>query len=126
MKAFPPALTFASNKPFLSIENFKSCVSSSESGYELYETWLKNSASIAQDSTHGQELVNDASTKDIKTFCEMVIFIVNLMNYKRIFLDRLQLLTSTLKTTFAHWKIFMSGFVPLHLKLGFMVPAGHC
>ena len=69
-----PALTLASNKPFFSIEIFESWVSSS--GYELYETWLKKSASIAQDSAGAQELVNDASTKDIKKFFEMVIFIL--------------------------------------------------
>ena len=48
----------------------------SPSGYELYETWLKNSANIAQDSAHGQELVDDASTKDIKKFRETVRFII--------------------------------------------------
>ena len=72
MKAFPPALALASNKPFFSIETFESWVSSS--GYELYETWLKNSASIAQDSesAHGLELVDNATTKDIKKFRETV------------------------------------------------------
>jgi hypothetical protein len=60
------------------METFESWVSSS--GYELYETWLKNSASIAQDSdsTHCQELVDDASTKDIKKFRETVRFIFSL------------------------------------------------
>ena len=42
---------------------------------ELYETWLKNSASMSQDSAHGQELVDDASAKDIKKFRETVSFI---------------------------------------------------
>lgn len=73
LKAFPPALALASNQPFFSIEMFESWVS--PSGYELYETWLKNSANIAQDSAHGQELVDDASTKDIKRFRETVRFI---------------------------------------------------
>ena len=52
LKAFPPALTLASNQPFFSIGMFESWVLSS--GYELYKTWLKNSADIAQDSPHGQ------------------------------------------------------------------------
>ena len=56
------------------METFESWVS--PSGYELYETWLKNSASITQDSAHGQELVDDVSAKDIKIFCETVRFIV--------------------------------------------------
>jgi hypothetical protein len=74
LKAFPPALALASNQPFFSIENFESWVSSS--GYELYETWLKNSASMAQDSARGQELLDDASAKDIKNFRGTVIFIL--------------------------------------------------
>ena len=74
LKAFPPALALASHKPFFSIEMFESWVSSS--GYELYETWLKNSANIAQDSARGQELVDDASTRDIKKFRETVRFIL--------------------------------------------------
>ena len=57
-----------------SIETFESWVSSS--GYELYETWLKNSASLTQDSAHGQELVDDASAKDIKIFRETVRLIL--------------------------------------------------
>ena len=73
LKAFPPALALASNQPYFSIETFESWVSSS--GYELYETWLKNSASMSQDSAHGQELVDDASAKDIKKFRETVSFI---------------------------------------------------
>jgi hypothetical protein len=71
---FPPALALASNQPFFSLETFESWVSSS--GYELYETWLKNSASMAQDSVRGQELVDDASAKDIKNFRETVRFIL--------------------------------------------------
>ena len=47
----------------------------SSSGYELYETWLKNSADIAQDSARGQELINEVSIKDIKNFRETVRFI---------------------------------------------------
>jgi hypothetical protein len=78
LKAFPPALALASNQPFFSIEKFESWVSSS--GYELYETWLKNSANIAQDSASarasGQDLVDDASTKDIKKFRETVRFTI--------------------------------------------------
>ena len=73
LKAFPSALALASHEPYFSIEMFESWVSSS--GYELYDTWLKNSASISQDSTRGQELVDDASTKDIKKFREIVRFI---------------------------------------------------
>ena len=70
MKAFPPQLALASNQPFFSIETFESWVSSS--GYELYETWLKNSASMAQDSARGQDLVDNATAKDIKKFRETV------------------------------------------------------
>ena len=53
---------------------FESWVSSSR--YELYETWLKNSESIAQDSARGEELVDNASAKDIKKFRETVRFIL--------------------------------------------------
>ena len=74
MKAFPAAVALASNQPFFSIEMFESWVSSS--GYELYETWLKNSESIAQDSARGEELVDNASAKDIKKFRETVRFIL--------------------------------------------------
>jgi hypothetical protein len=86
MKAFPSDLALASNKPFFSLETFEFWVSSS--GYELYETWLKNSASIAQDSdyTRGQELVDDASTKDIKKFRETVRFIF--LNFDKIIFER--------------------------------------
>ena len=73
LKAFPPVLTLASNQPFFSIEMFEFWVSSS--GYELYETWLKNSVDIAQDSARGQELINEVSIKDIKNFRETVRFI---------------------------------------------------
>ena len=62
-----------SNQPYFSIEMFESWVS--HSGYELYETWLKNSANIALNFARGQELVDDASTKDIIKFCETVRFI---------------------------------------------------
>ena len=77
--AFPPALALPSNKPFFSLETYESWVSSS--GYELYETWLKNSENIAQDSdsttqARGQELVDNASTKDVKEFRGTVRFIL--------------------------------------------------
>ena len=74
MKAFPPTLALPSNQPFFSIETFESWVSSS--GYELYDTWLKNSATIAQDSARGQELVDNASAKNIKKFRETVRIIL--------------------------------------------------
>ena len=48
LKAFPPALALASHQPFFSIEMFESWVS--PSGYELYETWLENSANIVVSS----------------------------------------------------------------------------
>ena len=129
LKAFPPALALASHEPHFSIEMFESWVSSS--GYELYDTWLKNSASISQDPARGQELVDDASTKDIKKFRETVRFIPYLdeIIIERFFPYRLQLLTMP-KTNISLWKTFRSGFVPLLSKLGFYgsgrPPPIHC
>ena len=73
MKIFLPALTLASNKAFFSLETFESWVSST--GYELYKTWLKN-AENTWTLLMGQELVDNASTKDIKEFHETIRFIL--------------------------------------------------
>ena len=45
------------------------------SGYELFETWLKNSKDLSQDIGHVQALIDSATASDIKKFREIVCFL---------------------------------------------------
>ena len=66
VKAFQPALADQSHQPFFSLDCHEKWVMLS--GYELYETWLKNSRDLSQDSGQAQELINNATARDIRQF----------------------------------------------------------
>ena len=73
-KAFQPALADQSHPIFFSLDRHEDWTT--RSGYELYETWLKNSKEIRQDSGEAQEVVDPATPRDIKKFRDIVGFLV--------------------------------------------------
>ena len=71
-QAFQPALTDHSHRLFLSLECPETWTT--HAGYELYETWLKNSKDLSKENAHAQALVDDATARDIKQFRDVVSF----------------------------------------------------
>jgi len=70
IKAFQPVLADPSHQPFFSLDCHETWTT--VLGYELYETWLKNSKDLSQDTAHAQELVDGAIARDIKQFRDIV------------------------------------------------------
>jgi len=73
LKAFQPVLADQSHQPFFSLDCHETWTTIS--GYELYETWLKNLKDLSQDTAHAQALVDDAAARDIKQFRDIISFI---------------------------------------------------
>ena len=78
LKAFQPTLADQSHQPFFSLDFHEDWTTLS--GYELYETWLKNSKDLSQDTAHAQALIDSATAHDIKQFRDIVNFLI--MNLK--------------------------------------------
>ena len=74
LKAFQPALADQSHQPFLSLDCHEKWTTLS--GYELYETWLKNSKELRHDSGETRKLIDRATARDIKQFRDVVGFLV--------------------------------------------------
>ncbi|EDR02648.1 uncharacterized protein LACBIDRAFT_332144 [Laccaria bicolor S238N-H82] len=70
LKAFQPALADQSHQPFFSLDCHENWTTLS--GYELYETWLKNSKDLSQDTGHAQALIDGATARDIKQFRDVI------------------------------------------------------
>jgi hypothetical protein len=74
LKAFQPALADQSHQPFFLLDCHESWTTLSD--YILYETWLKNSKDLSQDSGHAQALINSATAREIKQFRDIVSFLI--------------------------------------------------
>ena len=66
LTAFQPTLADQFHQPFFSLDCHENWMTIS--GYELYETWLKNSQDLSQDIGHAQALIDSATARDIKQF----------------------------------------------------------
>ena len=73
LKAFQPVLADQSHRLFFSLDCHETWTT--VSGYELYETWLKNSKDLTQDTAHAQGLVDSATARDIRQFRDVVSFL---------------------------------------------------
>ena len=70
LKAFQPALADQSHRPFFSLDCHENWTTLS--GFELYETWLKNAKDLSQDNGHAQALIDGATARDINQFRDVV------------------------------------------------------
>ena len=75
LKAFQPTLADQSHRPIFSLDCHEKWTTIS--GYELYETWLKNFKNLSQDSGQAQKFIDSATACDIKQFRDVVSFLTH-------------------------------------------------